>query len=330
MEPAFSVIMPAFNAEMTVGSAVRSVLAQTRTDFELLVVDDGSTDKTVEEVRKELSDSRIRLLSQEHRGAAAARNRAISEARGTFISMLDSDDLWQPNYLKVMGDVLAGNPQAALAYTDAWVFDQVKRRFQRATALAELSVPSTLLAQPLALLSRLLQNNFVYTSVTVKHEVILQVGPFNTDLPAASDYEMWLRIAARGHTFVRAPGRLAIYRNRPGSLSSNPRRLAAGIRDAYLTVAEDPTLPEELTTVAQTRVRECEALLASSMSAHHARRRLFGLRPHLARLKHALLRTWYRNPPPELRWVVPELTQQRDRAASAAPRRRSEAAGGGA
>jgi glycosyltransferase involved in cell wall biosynthesis len=305
----FSVIMPALNAEMTIGSAVRSVLAQTRTDFELLVVDDGSTDKTLEEVRKELPDSRIRLLTQEHRGVAAARNWAISEARGTFISMLDSDDLWLPSYLKVMGDVLADNTQAALAYTDAWVFDQVKGRFQRATVLAELGVPSTLLAEPHALLTRLLQNNFVYTSVTVRRDVIRRVGPFNTDLPAASDYEMWLRIAARGYTFARAPGRLAIYRNRPGSLSSNPRRLTAGIRDAYLTVAQDPTLPAELTTAARTRIRECEELLVSSMSADHDRRRLLGLRPHLARLKHALLRTWYRDPPPEVRWAAAELTR---------------------
>jgi GT2 family glycosyltransferase len=308
MEPTFSVIVPALDAEMTIGGAIRSVLAQTRTDFELLVVDDGSTDNTVEEVRKEFTDPRARLLTQEHGGAAAARNCAISEARGTFISMLDSDDLWLPSYLQVMGDVLAGDPKAALAYTDAWLFDEVKGRFQRATATASALPPSAPPAEPLALLARLLQNNFIYTSVTVRRDVILRVGPFNTDLPAASDYEMWLRIAARGYTFVRAPGRLAIHRQRPGSLSSNPRRLTAGVRDAYLTVAQDPTLPEELRTAARTRIRECQALLASSMSAD-PRQRLLGLRPHLSRLKHAVLRTWYRNPPPEVRWAVAELTQ---------------------
>jgi glycosyltransferase involved in cell wall biosynthesis len=309
MHPTFSVVMPALNAETTIGSAIRSVLAQTRRDFELLVVDDGSTDETVEEVRKALPDSRIRLLTQEHRGVAVARNWAISEARGAFISMLDSDDLWLPSYLQVMGDVLARNPQAALAYTDAWVFDEVKGRFQRATAMASASPPSAPPDEPHALLARLLQNNFIYTAVTVRGDVIRQVGPFKTDLPAASDYEMWLRMAARGYTFVRAPGRLAIYRDRPGSISSNPRRLTAGMRDAYLTVAQDPTLTADLTTAARTRIRECEALFASSRSADDARPRLLGLRPHLARLRHILLRTWYRDPPPEVRWAAAELTR---------------------
>jgi glycosyltransferase involved in cell wall biosynthesis len=310
MRPTFSVIMPALDAEMTIGSAIRSVLAQTRPDFELLVVDDGSTDDTVERVRGSLRDDRIRLLTQEHRGVAAARNLAISEARGTFISMLDSDDLWLPNYLHEMGDALARHPQASLAYTDAWRFDEVKGRFQRATALSGFSVPSSLLAEPLALLDGLLQNNFIYTSVTVRRHVLLQVGPFNTDLPAASDYEMWLRIAARGHTFVRAPGRLAIYRDRPDSLSSDPRRLMVGIRGAYLTVARDPTVPEELRTAARIRIRTCEAQLASSMSAERAQRRWLGLRPHLSRVKHAALRTWYRNPPKELRRTAAEMTRR--------------------
>jgi glycosyltransferase involved in cell wall biosynthesis len=308
MEPTFSVIMPALNAETTIGTAIRSVLAQTRRDFELIVVDDGSTDNTVDEVRKELADPRARLLTQDHGGAAAARNCAVSEARGTFVSMLDSDDLWLPSYLQVMGDVLAGNPQAALAYTDAWLFDEVKGRFLRATATAWASPPLAPPPEPVSLLARLLQNNFIYTSVTMRRDVILRVGPFNTDLPAASDYEMWLRIAARGYTFVRVPGRLAVYRQRPGSLSSNPRRLTAGVRDAYLRIAQDPTLPDELTTAARTRIRECEALLASSMSAD-PRRRLLGLRPYLSRLKHAVLRTWYRKPPPEIRWAAAELAR---------------------
>jgi hypothetical protein len=207
-----------------------------------------------------------------------------------------------------MGDVLADNPEATLAYTDAWLFDAVKGRFLRATATAWASPPSDPPAEPLALLARLLQNNFIYTSVTVRRDAILRVGPFNTDLPAGSDYEMWLRIAARGYTFVRAPGRLAVYRQRPGSLSSNPRRVTAGARGAYLRIAQDPTLPDELKAAAQTRLRECDALLASSMSAD-PRRRLLGLRPYLSRLKHTVLRTWYRNPPPEVRWAAAELAR---------------------
>jgi GT2 family glycosyltransferase len=304
IQPTFSVVMPAFNAEVTVGSAIRSVLAQTRTDFELLVVDDGSTDATVEEIRTQATDPRVRLLRQEHRGVAAARNHAVSEARGTLISMLDSDDLWLPSYLDVMADVLAANPAAALAYTDAWVFDEAKGRFKRATAMAFVSPPSPPPDDPVALLFQLLQNNFVYTSVTVRREVLVEVGPFNTDLPAASDYEMWLRLVARGHRMVRAPGLLAVYRERPGSITSDHRRQIACSRDVYRMMSEDPSFPREMTPVARARMQDCEALL---QSADQSKSGLFGLRPHLSKLKQGLLRTWLRDPPPELHWAVAEF-----------------------
>jgi glycosyltransferase involved in cell wall biosynthesis len=307
MEPTFSVIMPAFNAERTIGPAIRSALAQTRADFELLVVDDGSTDNTVAEVRRESTDSRVRLIRREHRGVAAARNRAISEALGTYVSMLDSDDLWSPTYLQIMGEVLAANPRAALAYTDAWVFDEAKGRFKRMTAMSSSLPPPAPPADPLDLLARLLQNNFIYTAVTVRREVIVQVGPFNTELPAGSDYEMWLRLAARGHTVVRAPGLLAVYRERPGSISTNRGRQIACARETYSTFAEDSNLPAEVRALARTRKLECEALLTSLASRDHATPRLHALRSPLSRLKHALLRTWFRSPPPELRWAAAEL-----------------------
>jgi len=308
METTFSVVMPAFNAETTIGAAIRSVLAQTRPDFELLVVDDGSTDATVAEIDRQSGDSRVRLFRQERQGPAAARNYAISNARGRFVSMLDSDDLWLPTYLEVMGEAMTANPGAALAHTDAWVFDEVKGRFRRATAMQSYSPPLPLPEEPLALLAQLLQVNFIYTSVTVRREVIVEVGLFNVDLPAASDYEMWLRLVARGHRVIRVPGVLAIYRERPGSITANRRRQIVCSREIYRMISEDPALPGELSARARARMTECEELL-SSWPPDRAKSTLLGLRPHLSRLKQDLLRTWLRNPPPHLRGVAAELVK---------------------
>jgi glycosyltransferase involved in cell wall biosynthesis len=304
MKPTFSVVMPAFNSERTIGAAIRSLLAQTRGDFELLVVDDGSTDATVQAVGAHSSDARVRLLVQEHRGVSAARNHAISKARGTLVSMLDSDDLWMPNYLEVMGSVMDADPSAALASTDAWTFDEVKGRFKRATAVASIYPPPP--TQPHAQLALLLQRNFIYTSVTVRREILLEVGPFKSELDGSEDYEMWLRVLARGYKVVRAPGVLAIHRERPGSLSADRRRQIARARDIYRMTIDDPLFPRELKPVARARMLECDARLGA---ADTRKSPLLGLRPHLSRLKHALLRTWLRQPPPQLRWAAAELVR---------------------
>src|SRR4051812_28108863 len=106
VEPTFSVAIPAYNAAATIAPALRSVLAQTRGDFEAIVVDDGSTDATAEAVGPFLEDGRITLVQQENRGLSGARNTALASARGRYVSLLDSDDLWLPHYLERMGEAL--------------------------------------------------------------------------------------------------------------------------------------------------------------------------------------------------------------------------------
>jgi len=98
VQPLVSVVIPAFNAVRFLTGSIPSVLAQTWTDFELIVVDDGSTDATAACVQA-FDDPRIRLVSQTNRGLAGARNGGIREARGTYIAFLDADDLWHPEKL---------------------------------------------------------------------------------------------------------------------------------------------------------------------------------------------------------------------------------------
>src|SRR5262245_44962868 len=105
--PTVSVVTPAYNAARYLGGTIESVLAQTYTDFEMLVVDDGSVDETFEVARSFAQrDSRIRLLRQPNGGTSAARNRAVVYARGRYLALLDGDDRWMPDYLEAQLEIL--------------------------------------------------------------------------------------------------------------------------------------------------------------------------------------------------------------------------------
>ena len=247
----FTVVMAAHDTADTVASAVRSVLAQTRPDFELFVVDDGSGDGTVEQVRPFLADERMRLLAIPHAGAAAARGAGIAAGSAPLISMVDSDDLWMPDYLERMGAALDADPGASFAYTDAWYLDDATRQVRRLSAMGYQRPPEPPPATAADLFEVLCERNFIYNAVTVRRTAVDAVGPPDPRLRSMIDWEWWLRLTAAGHRAVRVPGRLAVYRLRPGSMSRDRERVVAGQRDLWRLVAAeydlDPQLRERLT-----------------------------------------------------------------------------------
>jgi glycosyltransferase involved in cell wall biosynthesis len=245
----FTVVIPAFNAARTIGSSIRSVLQQTEQDFEIVVVDDGSSDDTVECARSFASDPRVRVISQRNKGPSAARNAALAAARGFYVSMLDADDLWLPEYLEVMGGALDANPDAPFAYTDAWVLDDGTGRIRRASAMFYQRPPRTL-PDARAFFLLLLERNFVYTSVTVRRSILDEVGSFDEDLPTGEDWDLWLRIVGRGIRPVRPPGLLAIHRNHPSSLVNDTQKMTRNICEVYRRFAEDPAVDAEVRALA--------------------------------------------------------------------------------
>jgi glycosyltransferase involved in cell wall biosynthesis len=119
-----SVVIPAYNAARLIVDTIRSVQAQSMADIEIIVVNDGSTDATLEVVRGFADrDPRIRIVSQENGGLAAARNAGLREARGNCVAFLDSDDIWHPDFLSEMYQALAGAPKAPFAYAYSFRFD---------------------------------------------------------------------------------------------------------------------------------------------------------------------------------------------------------------
>lgn len=320
--PTFTVVMPAFNTASTIGIAVRSVLAQTLPDFELLVVDDGSTDDTAGVVEAMLGDERIRLLRQENRGAAAARNAALRGARGRYVSFIDSDDLWLPTYLEAMASSLDhADDNVGFSYTNAWTLNPVTGQIGKATAMEGQRPPLEPPPTAEALLLELLDRNFIYNSVTVRRAVFEQLGAFDESLRAAIDYEMWLRIVAHGYKAASPGELLAVYRrDRPGSISSNHAVVwASRLRVYERVVIELPVAP-----LARQVARERMAAAQDELSQLERSSKLHdlwqtGVRPPLARLKNAVFPRpdeWLAVPPPELVKAFPDLFASPGRAVS--------------
>ena len=300
----FSIVIPAYNSKATIGSAIESVQRQSRADFELIIVDDGSTDDTASRVEPFLRDERIRLISQRNLGVAAALNRGIGSARGQYISFLGSDDLWLPHYLAAMAATLDGDPEAAVAYTDAWILDEGTRRIRRVTAMGPFHPPEAP-RQPSEFFRSLLERgNYVFAGTTIRRWVFDKVGIFRADLRSAEDYELWLRIASRGYRFVRCPLKLAIYRQRPGQLSADRRSMLLRAAEVFQIVAEQYDVPEDVRELARRRMQEQERLSGSFTSIRLRRvpRRLMWAFNWLSRMRHFYLR-----PPREIREVFPDL-----------------------
>jgi glycosyltransferase involved in cell wall biosynthesis len=294
-----SIVMPAYNAASTIGAAIESVLAQTRTDFELMVVDDGSTDETAACVEPYLRDQRVRLISQPNRGQASARNAALAAASGAYVSLLDSDDLWLPQYLELMCGRLEVDPSAAVAYTDAWVLDDETRRVARTTVTAPWHPPAVP-TDAIGFLRALLEfGNFVFVGTTIRRAILDDVGVFRVGVEPSEDYELWLRIAARGYRFVRVDSPLAIYRRRAGQASADQAALDRAANEVFRIVAEEYDVPDDVHEIARQRLPMRRYPATPSRRVPRLVRRPYRA---LSRLRHFYLR-----PPKQIRVAFPDL-----------------------
>jgi glycosyltransferase involved in cell wall biosynthesis len=270
------------------------VRLQTRADWELIVVDDGSSDDTAA-IASAFGDDRIRVVTQENRGPAAARNLGLRLATTPLVSTLDSDDLWLPPYLETMARVFDIERNADLAYTDAWVLDDMTRRVRKTTEMAYQRPPDPPPAAPRAFLEQLIKRNFVYNSVTARRDALLALGGYDERLWTGEDWELWLRVAASGRRCVRAPGILAVHRDHPGTLSSDAERMRAGDREVYRIIERDWEVDEE--------IKELARALGCSIEERPHRARPLAPAVFVARSLRQVVRRWTmwrRKPPSEV------------------------------
>ena len=208
--PRVSVIVPAHNAEQTIVETICSVQAQTFSDFELIVIDDGSADRTLERLEA-AGDSRLRIFSDENAGAPSARNRGIARATGEYLAFLDADDLWTPDKLQHQVAALEARAAAGVAYSWTRFVDQNGRDlYAQRPMFFEGDVYRELLV-----------NNFTCSgsNILVRRQAIDATGGFDVSLMVSQDWEFCVRLAAQW-PFVLVARHQILYRQWPGSMWS--------------------------------------------------------------------------------------------------------------
>jgi glycosyltransferase involved in cell wall biosynthesis len=299
--PAFSVVIPAYNAQDTIAATLRSVLAQTQGDFELIVVDDGSSDSTPRIVRTFEADPRLRLIEQRNQGTAGARNTGWKAAGGKHVSFLDNDDLWMPAYLERIGEALDSVPEAGFAYADGWLIDERTRRVWRPTALEVLRAPAEQPKTPQEFLLALVRSTFIRSATTIRRRVLEEVGGFDPDLSGVDDFDLWARILRAGYTGVQARGMLLVYRDRSQSLSKDALRMAEGRREVLQRIA-GADVGDDVRSEAIAQIGVADRMAAALTGRSRARAALLRVRLPLGRLYRALTasRRFRSQPPAEL------------------------------
>lgn len=209
MRPAISVIMPCYNSEKYLGEAVDCVLNQTYPHTELIVIDDGSTDRSLE-ILASYGD-KVKVLTQEHQGPFPARNLGLAHATGTFVAFLDSDDWWTPEALEKLHQAIE-KEDADIAYCGWQNVGEIRQ--------GEPYVPPPYEQEDIV-------QHFIRScpwpihGALVRRALINRIGGFSTHRFSAMDYDFWLRSLAESRGFVRVPEVLAFYRwHGDGQISS--------------------------------------------------------------------------------------------------------------
>jgi glycosyltransferase involved in cell wall biosynthesis len=212
--PLISIIIPTYNRAEFISQAVESVLGQTMHEWELLVVDDGSTDNTCEVLAAYRRDPRIHYFYQLNQGQSVARNEALRMIQGDFVGFLDSDDLWAPDKLEKQLAILEANPHVDIVHGDESTMDVQgvvisRKNMKRYSGW----ITRYLLAD----------NSVSITTALVRRRCFEEMGGFDTSVGVADDYELWLRFSAL-YRYHYEPGIVASYRVMEDQISSDKRR----------------------------------------------------------------------------------------------------------
>jgi glycosyltransferase involved in cell wall biosynthesis len=229
-----SVIVPTFNRATKVQRAISSVFSQTFTDYEIIVVDDGSTDHTLE-VLAPLQDRITHLVHRTNQGVSAARNSGIKASSAPFIAFLDSDDSWLPEKLHVQVRFFKDHPEAVACQTEeVWVRNgqRVNPRQKHLKPSGDIFVPSL----KLCLVSP--------SAVMLKRSLLDQVGLFNEDFPVCEDYDLWLRISCRHPVHLIKQKWVVKHGGAPDQLSSSLKGMDKYRIMSMLTLLEQNILKE--------------------------------------------------------------------------------------
>ena len=237
--PLVSVVMPAFNASEYIAKAIESVLYQSDSNFELIIVDDGSTDNT-KDIIAGFKDNRIKYFYKENAGASSARNLAIQESQGSFIIILDSDDMMAPDFIVRHITEFENNPEADLVYCDDCLIDE-DGQASRVITRPEYTEREFLIRD-------LFRCGFpvVPFRTCIRRKVFDQIGLYDEDLRVAEDYDMMCRFIKDGMKIHHLNDALYLRRMVSNSLSRNPDVRNAECHFEVVGRFADTFAPEEL------------------------------------------------------------------------------------
>ena len=197
----FSVVIPLYNKELSIQNTILSVLKQSYQNFEIVIINDGSTDGSVDAV-KAINDKRMRLIHQENQGVSAARNRGIKEAKYEWIAFLDGDDLWKSNHLDEIVKMMKVFPENKV-YVTSFEFSDKRKMFKHERNNPIFKIENYF--------KEAVKENLLWTSIVVVYaQCLLDVGGFNVNLNRGEDLDLWARLARR-YSIVKSIKNTAIY-----------------------------------------------------------------------------------------------------------------------
>ncbi len=225
--PRVSVVMPIYNSAEFLPQAVDWVLAQTYRDFELMLVDDGSTDgsREIAERYRAAWPDRVRCMAQSNRGSSAARNVGFWSARGDLVGLLDSDDEWLPTFLAEQVAILDAHPEVDVVTGNGFI--RGGRADGRPFGPCPDPRPDPDLVEILG------DETTVFIMSVFRRRVLDAVGGFDESLQTNEDYDFWIHAAMTGSRFLRNATPLGFYRRRDRSLSSSEVRMVSGVLRVY-------------------------------------------------------------------------------------------------
>jgi glycosyltransferase involved in cell wall biosynthesis len=221
--PEVSVIIPVYNTSQYIGDCVASVLAQTFTSYEIILVNDGSPDTPAIEAALAPYRDGITYIVQENRGISAARNAAIRVARGKYIALLDSDDAWEPEYLEVQRGMLEQDPTLSAVYPNARIVGDHAHAGRTFMDVCPSNGPVTFQAV-------LTQRCNIFVSMLIRREAFERVGLFDEELRSVEDFALWLRFIAAGERIGYHRRVLVRFLKRRNSLSADPVWMAEHVQ----------------------------------------------------------------------------------------------------
>lgn len=197
----FSVVIPLYNKELSIRNTILSVLNQSYQNFEIVVINDGSTDNSVKIINN-IQDHRIRIIHQENEGVSSARNHGITQAKYEWIAFLDGDDLWESNHLEEIVKMMKVFPENKI-YVTSFEFSDKRKMFKHERNNPIFKIDNYF--------KEAIKENLLWTSIVVVHaQCFIDVGDFNINLNRGEDLDLWARLAKR-YSIVKSTKITAIY-----------------------------------------------------------------------------------------------------------------------